>query len=1634
MSASSRNRTAKSSGRSSTARGERIQDVTTMPSVTDLKLLDPCGATASMFLYAQGPSIICCHHDTLKIERIFSRHSDEIQLLAVDNQSETGGGRLVVSYDAGQTAIVWDLMTGDEIARFASFETLTVAAWMRNGNVAFGNTQGNIILFEPTTSEHISSRTIDQIAVTALAPHADCRSFAIGYQNGSLLIATLQPRFTILHQLTTARAPSPVVTLAWHASSSRQKSDMLASQTHDGDLRVWSVAKSHSVDEQPKVVRILRRRENSVAGPNWMGWSKNGRIIQFSDSETISWDVRTKHVTFDSIPTLEHVRGLALYGPGATLFTVGRAGTAQQFDLNAPSIKVADVQHPTTFLPPSPPNSIEEQGAAKSAQSATTIHTSESESSSIPFEVGVSESDEDQMSPFARFSRRPHLDSLSGDASYGSASPVSSRRSGISSLSKSSAGSRTPGHHTGSMRSRGRTENTYISAGSSLKSSIASRKDIDSYSMGYTLPSTSAPSVASSQSRHRPSRLRHEVPRSPDDNKVYDLFKFTRTRLSDIPYKRSINTDNSPLTNDDLRKQMLSTIFGWHQPIEDLIRDEMARHPAGSASRILLAKWLGDMEADFMIGSSENMSSSDWMLLALSGIDGQQSQHKLGRAYVQRLLAIGDIHVAVTIMLGMGDHNDAIEVYISHRRYMEALILVCVAFPRAWERQAAIIRKWGEWAVQHGQQQLAIRCFACTDQESSEPWSSPSAVQLNFQSITPSIPEILSPPLSPPGVQRGPQRSIAKASALKLITSFGDQTKKTKFYLQGEGGQTPIAAGVTPIAESAMSPSNNDATTALLRPSTNSRFNTPTSARLNGPGHGRRRLPSIGEVASDLHRGALRAAENPGHASKANRLTGHLRMSSADEPNLAAGLSLHRAATASPMMMTRDGFPDQVRGFEGEQPPSPNHDFLTKIQEASSNPRNGSRDRIPRGVNLQVRTLEQQQQQQQQSLADVASPNQSASSSIRYHWPSRRRTPGSVASSIASTSSAGRSLRTSHSERDEYTYGLPTAQHNLKGGRSRGGSTERTYETPRDCLGSQESEREPIKAPEERGRSSARGWAKSKGSPTSPIPMSPEDLANLSAPKHVNMAEPVATVKKSSGQNVKNVSRTSSRGSQRRGSDGRVRPLALEPRDGSQGREECQPRSPSSPVPLSAIAALYCHGSEDEEDFKKALMEQESFRAKHSRSASRSLGGGGSAANSLVVAQRIGSESDAEEAAETRDTLSPITQHGQAALTDHAGDLRQIKDRQRKKEQAARELEERRKSLAQRSQIPLIPHPNQCRSPTTRIGVEMSDPKGIEDLPPRCATEPPRSMYARAGPHTGLPATSKTMRLVIEGDGSTKVGKKAAEVSQIPSPYNEAEPSGQAHGSQHCAENLTLLPSTVYQPSLQRLAIPRSMSAPIPKEPVSIRHARKASTGGISGIDEMMNGPRRRSQDELLPPPPPPPPPPPAPAARPILKELVHLAVPPPPPPAPLPHSQGCQTGGGALGSGMIEIVVDEDENAPMTAAPNDGMVPVLAAPVPPCRGRNRGRSVDDESSFAGHPSQNGDHMRSVSRSGKAFEASINHAASQMSSEVARPQNTLRSPVADVPRPMLYDPDVVRSPIEPTGKHMSTGLDHSDMF
>ncbi|KAG8527734.1 uncharacterized protein KY384_007888 [Bacidia gigantensis] len=186
------------------------------------------------------------------------------------------------------------------------------------------------------------------------------------YKNGSILIGTMQvvpgaqPAFNIIHTLTTQRSPSPIVNLAWHASSTKQKSDMLASQFADGDLRVWSVAKPATA-ETPKTIRILKRGDNVELGVNWSAWSKNGRVIQYQDGECWIWDVRTKHVAFEPIPSIGEVKGLANYGPTATLFTLCKDFTIRQYDLSPPQL-VKERQYLPMDPPLAPHKSARSQG------------------------------------------------------------------------------------------------------------------------------------------------------------------------------------------------------------------------------------------------------------------------------------------------------------------------------------------------------------------------------------------------------------------------------------------------------------------------------------------------------------------------------------------------------------------------------------------------------------------------------------------------------------------------------------------------------------------------------------------------------------------------------------------------------------------------------------------------------------------------------------------------------------------------------------------------------------------------------------------------------------------------------------------------------------------------------------------------------------------------------------------------------------------------------------------------------------------------------------------------------------------------------------------------------------------------
>ncbi|CAG9989491.1 unnamed protein product [Clonostachys byssicola] len=312
----------------------------------------PCASSESMFFYTQGSAIIRVHHNTLAMDTQLQHHSNDIILIEVNNSSRRESGKYVFTYDTGGVAVVWNLATGKEVSRFVSPQ-LTCAAWMRNGDLVLGNAKGCLIFFDPITTQHFPVTTFSGIAISTIAQAEECDYIAIGCQTGGVFIVTPPPNFAILYHA--ARRPQlsfPVATLRWHRTPSLQQKTMLAVQYSNGDLRVWSMGKAYSPDNPIKTVRVLDKNGiDEHVNSHWMAWSKNGTIVQYSDSSgTLAWDVRTKYVTQYNIPLPEGIQGMAVYGPEARLFTIGPDDTIQQFNVRYPPTLVASVQHPLQFF------------------------------------------------------------------------------------------------------------------------------------------------------------------------------------------------------------------------------------------------------------------------------------------------------------------------------------------------------------------------------------------------------------------------------------------------------------------------------------------------------------------------------------------------------------------------------------------------------------------------------------------------------------------------------------------------------------------------------------------------------------------------------------------------------------------------------------------------------------------------------------------------------------------------------------------------------------------------------------------------------------------------------------------------------------------------------------------------------------------------------------------------------------------------------------------------------------------------------------------------------------------------------------------------------------------------------------
>ncbi|KAB8234440.1 uncharacterized protein BDW43DRAFT_310108 [Aspergillus alliaceus] len=1473
-----------------------------------------CASTASLFLYAEGSAVVCLHHDTLAVERRFENHTDDVGFISVDNVSERGAGRLVVSYDVGKTAVVWDLFTGSVIARFASFEQLNVAAWMRNGNVAFGNDKGDVILFEPSTSEHISCRTIFD-PITALAPSSDCRTYAIGYQNGSILIATLHPTFSILHTMTTSRGPSRIVSLAWHASSSKQKSDMLATLSANGDLRVWSVAKPAGKDA-PRVIRVLKRSDTSPSSePKWMAWSKNGRIVQYLEGETWAWDVRTKHITSEPVPTIDSPRGFANYGPTATLFTLGPHNTVQQYDLENPGL-VANVQH-------LPGGAVSTSGdvKARSASARTLQDPPDMKESGAmfgtrraPFDPSGIEVVRQQRAELASPVSRSHANSVSSKASSGKY-----RVTPFSPPSRS-------GH-----------------TATSFSLTSASGRETPQAS-GASYAYASSVSMSSVKSSRAGSRLRNEVYPSPAE-KLIDLFPITRERLNDVPYSRQQPLDESHLTPDDLRRQMLSVVFGWDDDIDGLINDELSRHNPGTQSAILLAQWLGESDTDQMVSmlSSGSASMADWMLLAFSQMSGESQANKVGQAFVQKLLEIGDVHTAATILLGLGDKNDAIEVYVSQSYYMEAILMACLVTPTDWQRQSYLVRRWGEHVVSHSQQQLAIRCFMCTGVEPSEPWTSPAAQQatsfaemMSRKSPIPSPEPPYSNPagLLPPSSQtKAPLNSRqAKTPALKLITSFDSQpSQKFRFPGLKSDDRTPTnAPGVTPIAESAVADSAlSPGGFGSYKLNNIHSLNNAMSSRTGTPAINRGRLPSIGETPVDVQPPSF-----PSNGPK--KLVDYGSTSENDDQEEPTGddkkelLGLLPSARYDPddafkpsPQTAVQASADKFAGIKGL--PSPAAGVFEALKERSDS-RNETKDRKPGGLQLHLQPVEYSgtDAADQSDMGDFRSPTSTLNSF----------------SSAKSPSVSGRSIDQYISSLDEASYHAKK-YHNY---RSNGGRRNM------DEMPSQSSAKRQHSgntSQDTRGRHEKRHIPPAKRSPSSPVPMTHEEIARYNnahgdhedsrRAKHRSKTRSASRVRKPRSRNSSE--RRKNRSSSRH-TTSRVGAEKHE-RGRSADRKGSHTRSPSPPLPTSTT-----------DDAFRLVASDRERRSQH-RSSSRRPDKGKADPRARSCSRHdpepkpdtVNDQSDVGINNNSRGLVVEIPPHdNHDVLTEENRAMHSATvppavpqfglSEQRRKELAAAELEARRLSLARNPSAPNIPFPGDLQYSRN---VPESPPFSVSSFGPRTPGRR-RVSSSKASPEYPSSSDSNSSLSGPSGLGATPRAMRHPK-------YNG--PQETTPSAPNIPDCVVLLSDARYQADAERIG--RSMSVPVPdmQQPGTVPsdlpmhprfnphlprsrsssrtrntgHQRDSSReqGGYSyggspvsiSIEEGIENTMELRQYETPP----------------ILPELQHLnALPPPPPPVPVMDCASPRES-----SGTIDIVIDNENTGKllpraMTAAPTLSM------------------------------------------------------------------------------------------------------------
>lgn len=751
------------------------------------------------------------------------------------------------------------------------------------------------------------------------------------------------------------------------------------------------------------------------------------------------------------------------------------------------------------------------------------------------------------------------------------------------------------------------------------------------------------------------------------------------------------------------------------------------------------------------------------------------------------------------------------------------------------------------------------------------------------------------------------------------------------------------AIGVTPIAESALSPGG-------WRHPNARNIRDPSSARTATPGGytRRKRLPSKG----DIERAKQEAADfatpitaAPSVNVRGNNPYGHGRDAST------SSLPEPATALAEPRTALKPANHDALRlapyAREEDSLPSPAQGVFARLRE-QSRARGGSRER--NRDNLEVHVVETR-------YAGNASPGPSTGneSSTRsgLTGPSRA---GAASPPLTGNSVKGRAI-------DAYINSVEVARQARAESRVRTGDGRQRGES-RGGRGTSRVR----DASESRGRGNTVRYIKpAKRSPSSPVPMSPEEIAQASQNSRPG-AETATTDDESFYKIASPIERRSGSLAPTAGGE-RAMQRAASPSgmllrtDSGRGRSDVRTagsnaRSPSSPLPMAQERLISEKIEETQSDGQRCRI--------RARSSSRQAGDD-------LQSRRAASKNQRDRIPDPREDLSLPDMHdtiqeeqGSESSLSMASDTRRKPRGLSRKQIAARELEDRRLSLARRPSAPSIPLPGELMGGTRpsmspRSHTDLGDsPHSL--LPPmsRSHTVDPEAMsrYNKQKtssmlPPIGLPATPRAMRhpKYMGADGND--GDGAPPVPQIPGNYSDLSSMGssltgsnlsQVNGSNlsQVSSSLTsyersydvpevddlgpLLPSTVFGQKGSYNPIARSASAPPEKMapvhpaykaalPTSNRrvsmsrgHVRKISppdaaslpttAPGITSIDEALHSGDQQviiiEEDTYD-------------VRPPLLPELQHLAGPPPPPPPPtmFQHSQGS--------SDVINIAIDGD-------------------------------------------------------------------------------------------------------------------------